>query len=95
VRTSGVVANEFSLRRYRVMPAVPDENFGAPEDVAVSVVDGICGEAACCGVMATITIAGDTAVWSDFHAPGGPPPPEGLRFEFDRTAYTRWVDGGW
>ena len=68
---------------------------GAPtyeEDGRAVVLDGSCGVAACCGVLAHITMSADTVVWSDFFARGLPPLPPGLHFEFDRVAYEATID---
>ena len=55
--------------------------------------DGLCGAAACCGVLARITLDEHLVVWSDFFARGLPPLPPGLRFEFDRETYERAIAG--
>ncbi len=57
------------------------------------VLDGICGEAGCCGVFARILLHDGLVVWSDFFARGLPKLPKGLRFEFDRDAYERTIAG--
>lgn len=57
------------------------------EEGQAVILDGGCGFAGCCGVMARITLDGPIVVWSDFFATGRPPLPTGLHFEFDRTAY--------
>lgn len=57
------------------------------EDGRAVILDGSCGVAGCCGVMAHITLARRFVVWSDFFARGHPPLPDGLHFEFDRTDY--------
>jgi hypothetical protein len=52
------------------------------------VLDGGCGEAGCCGVVARIRAGRDTMRWSDFYAHGlRPPLPPDLAFTFDRAEY--------
>ena len=58
----------------------------AEKDHAV-ILDGTCGHAGCCGVMARIDLRRKTVVWHDFFARGSPALPAGLRFEFERLAY--------
>lgn len=49
--------------------------------------DGRCGVAGCCGVMAMVEVSADRVVWRDFFAAGRPEIAGGLRFEFDRAQY--------
>jgi hypothetical protein len=51
------------------------------------ILDGFCGEPECCGVLARIAIEDRQVVWNDFVAGGRPDIPDGLRFEFERSAY--------
>ena len=57
------------------------------------ILDGTCGYADCCGVMAMIDVTPTTVVWRDFLARGHPPIPDGLRFEFDRKEYESALAG--
>jgi hypothetical protein len=57
------------------------------------VLDGTCGYAECCGLFMTVRFIDDTVVWDEFSAQGGPPIPDGLRFEFDREAYEATLAG--
>ncbi len=54
--------------------------------------DGRCGVAGCCGVMAMVELSADRTVWQDFFATGRPEIPGGLRFEFDRSEYEAALD---
>jgi hypothetical protein len=63
---------------------------GAPryaEDGRAVILDGTCGNAGCCGVMARVDVSPATVVWRDFFARGAPELPGDLRFEFDRAGY--------
>jgi len=63
---------------------------GSPELVEYGravVLDGSCGQAGCCGVVARIIVGSDTVVWEDFYGHGAPEVPEDLRFEFARESY--------
>jgi hypothetical protein len=65
---------------------------GAPvyeEDGRAVILDGTCGVAGCCGVMATIEVGPDTVLWHDFYALGGPDLPSDLRFVFVRWKYEK------
>jgi len=69
---------------------------GAPtraEQGRAVILDGSCGYAGCCGVMAHIEVGPGTVVWSDFIARGSPRIPTGLRFEFDRAEYEASLAG--
>jgi hypothetical protein len=55
------------------------------------VLDGSCGIAECCGVVARIDIGETTVSWSDFAANGLPDLPSGLHFTFDRGEYERAI----
>jgi len=57
------------------------------------ILNGSCGYADCCGVMAMIDVTSTTVVWRDFFARGRPPIPDGLRFEFDRKEYESALAG--
>ncbi|HEX3425468.1 MAG TPA: hypothetical protein VHT30_05005 [Acidimicrobiales bacterium] len=50
------------------------------------ILDGKCGFAGCCGVMANIDVSATTVVWEDF-SPLGHASVGDLRFEFDRDEY--------
>lgn len=63
------------------------------EEGRTVIVDGTCGVAGCCGVMARIASDGPVVVWSDFFARGRPPLPPGLRFEFDQAEYEASIAG--
>jgi hypothetical protein len=56
------------------------------------ILDGSCGFAECCGVLARIVVTDDAVRWSDFFARGHLPLPPGLGFEFDRAAYEATVE---
>jgi hypothetical protein len=63
---------------------------GAPDQVEYGrpiVLDGSCGDAGCCGVVARISVLANTVIWDEFHGHGSPDLPEPLRFEFDRANY--------
>lgn len=63
---------------------------GAPlygEDGRAVLLDGTCGHAGCCGVMARVEVTTERVIWTDFFARGAPELPAGLRFEFDRRQY--------
>jgi hypothetical protein len=65
---------------------------GAPvyeEDGRAVILDGKCGVAGCCGVMAKIELRPDTVVWRDFYALGGPDLASDLRFVFVRWEYQK------
>jgi hypothetical protein len=65
---------------------------GAPvyeENERAVVLDGKCGVAGCCGVMAKIEVRPDTVIWDDFYALGGPDLPSDLRFVFVRWEYEK------
>jgi hypothetical protein len=81
---------------------------GSPEQAEYGraiVLDGSCGDAGCCGVMARISVLSDTVIWDEFYGLA-PDLPEPLRFEFDRVGYeeqlaalphvpvTEWDDAG-
>jgi len=69
---------------------------GAPtrvEQGRAVILDGSCGYAGCCGVMAHIEVGPGTVVWSDFIAGGSPRIPSGLRFEFNRAEYEAALAG--
>jgi len=69
---------------------------GAPtrvEQGRAVILDGSCGYAGCCGMMAHIEVRSGTVVWSDFLARGSPRIPSGLRFEFDRAEYETSLAG--
>jgi hypothetical protein len=130
------VPHAFSVIHYRVATQPTDDEFYAPTDIAVPVIDdvpffetvgdrypgvavglvtppsrhwlgeprygengravildGTCGHAGCCGVLARITIADALVTWSDFFARGHPELPEGLHFQFDRTTYQEAIAG--
>jgi hypothetical protein len=85
-------------------PGVPEswvrppsrEWLGAPEYVEYGraiVLDGACGVAGCCGVVARISVLPDTVIWDEFHGHGATQPPERLRFEFDRDDYEAQLEG--
>ena len=59
----------------------------------VVVLDGTCGMAECCGVVASIVLGSWTVVWEDFYSPGAPDVPDGLRFEFVRGLYEKQLAG--
>jgi hypothetical protein len=68
---------------------------GAPtyeEGGRAVILDGTCGTAECCGVLARITVTEHTVQWSDFFGPGDPPLPPGMCFEFDRPSYEATVN---
>lgn len=63
---------------------------GSPEYVEYGraiVLDGSCGSAGCCGVVARISVLTDTVIWDEFHGHSATQPPERLQFEFDRDDY--------
>ncbi|MDQ6945728.1 MAG: hypothetical protein M3256_05500 [Actinomycetota bacterium] len=63
---------------------------GVPEYVEEErpvILDGGCGIAGCCGVMARIELTPTAVVWADFFARGRPQLPDRLCFEFDRQQY--------
>ena len=84
-------------------PGVPFEwLFGAPGrwpgpplhtawDRAV-VLDGSCGVAECCGLVADITVHAETVVWDNFYCHGSATIPSDLRYEFVRTEYEAALD---
>jgi hypothetical protein len=52
------------------------------------VLDGGCGEAGCCGVVARIQVRPTEVRWSEFYGHGRHPPyPADLEFTFDRSDY--------
>lgn len=59
------------------------------EDGRTVLLDGGCGVAGCCGVMATISVTREQIVWSDFFARGRSTLPPNLHFTFDRDEYER------
>jgi len=59
------------------------------EDGRAVILDGKCGVAGCCGVMAKIEVLPSTVVWRDFYALGGPEVPGDLRFVFVRWGYEK------
>jgi len=68
---------------------------GAPtyeENGRAVILDGTCGVAGCCGVVARITVTDETVRWWDFFARGEPPLPPGLEFEFERIAYEATIN---
>jgi hypothetical protein len=77
------------LAMSRVVP--PSRQWlGSPpygEDGRAVILDGTCGNAGCCGVLARIEVIEAAVVWHDFLARGRPPLPTGLRFEFDHGEY--------
>ncbi len=91
----GVPLFELLTDRYPGLPlrlVVPPARqwLGAPtylEEKRAVILNGTCGYAGCCGVMASIELRGKKVVWRDFFARGSPDLPSGLRFEFDRTEY--------
>jgi hypothetical protein len=69
---------------------------GSPEQVEYGrsiVLDGSCGIAGCCGVVARISVLSDTVIWDEFHGHGGTDIPEQLQFEFDREGYEEQLRG--
>ena len=56
------------------------------------ILDGKCGVAGCCGVMAKIEVWPDTVVWRDFYALGGPALPSDLQFVFVRWDYEQALE---
>ena len=65
---------------------------GAPvyeENGRAVILDGKCGVAGCCGVMAKIEMWPDTVMWHNFYALGGPDLPGNLRFVFVRWEYEK------
>lgn len=79
-------------------PGIPDEWvwppsrqwLGSPEYVEYGraiVLDGACGVAGCCGVVARISALTDTVIWDEFHGHGATKPPERLQLEFERDDY--------
>lgn len=54
--------------------------------------DGSCGSAGCCGVVARISVLSNTIIWDEFHGLA-PDLPEPLRFEFDREDYEAQLRG--
>jgi hypothetical protein len=63
---------------------------GSPEHVEYGraiVLDGSCGDAGCCGVVARISVLSDTVIWDEFHGHGAVDLPDPLRFEFEREDY--------
>jgi hypothetical protein len=68
-------------------PRYRPSNASLGEIVRAVILDGTCGTASCCGVMARIDVSATRVVWSNFLARGSPPIPAGLRFEFDRDEY--------
>lgn len=76
----------------RIVAPPSGQWLGAPvyeEDGRAVILDGRCGVAACCGVMAKIELRPDTVVWRDFYALGGPDLPRDLRFVFVRWEYEK------
>ena len=55
------------------------------------VLDGGCGHAGCCGVMARIDLGHDAVVWRDLYTQSAPALTPGLHFEFDRSDYERAI----
>jgi hypothetical protein len=67
-------------RQWLGAPAVVE--YGRPV-----VLDGSCGIAGCCGVVARISVLSDTVIWDQFHGHGRPDVPDELRFDFARNDY--------
>jgi len=57
------------------------------------ILDGTCGIAGCCGVVARITIDREVVRWHDFYAHGSPPLPSHLDFTFERSEYEAAIEG--
>jgi hypothetical protein len=85
-------------------PGIPDEWMrppsrqwlGAPEHVEYGraiVLDGSCGSAGCCGVVARISVLADTVIWDEFYGHGAMDPPERLQFDFERDHYEAQLQG--
>jgi len=53
------------------------------------ILDGKCGVAGCCGVMAKFEVRFDAVIWHDFYALGGPDLPGDLEFGFVRWEYEK------
>jgi hypothetical protein len=62
------------------------------EDGRAVVLDGLCGTAACCGVMAKIVVDGDLVRWHDFVSLGGGHVSADLTFSFHRPDYVLAID---
>ena len=56
------------------------------------ILDGGCGFAGCCGVVASITFDGETVRWHDFYTHGSPPVPDDLGFSFAWSEYTAAIE---
>jgi len=85
-------------------PGIPDEWvqppsrqwLGSPEHVEYGraiVLDGSCGDAGCCGVVARISVLSGTVIWDEFPGHGSIDLPEPLRFEFERDDYQAQLQG--
>jgi hypothetical protein len=56
------------------------------------VLDGTCGVAGCCGVIAEITIGSDSVTWSNIYCHAGNVDiPADLEFTFDRASYEQAI----
>ncbi len=83
----------------------PDDSYVDEESGRPAVLDGSCGIAECCGVMARIDVTASTITWSDFVVRGRGHVPSALQLTFDRAEYERalaqvldieptaWTDG--
>jgi hypothetical protein len=69
---------------------------GEPADLVdgrVVLLDGSCGIAECCGIVAHIDLGPDHVRWHGLFARGGDPVPPGLSFTFDRAQYEAAIAG--
>jgi hypothetical protein len=65
----------------------PDPSYVDDAEGRPAILDGSCGIAECCGVMARIELTSSTVAWTDFVARGRGSIPLGLEFVFDRDHY--------
>ena len=68
----------------------PGEWLGSPRHVEYGrsvVLDGSCGVAGCCGVVARISVGPEVVIWDQFYCHGGLDLTDAFRFEFAADQY--------